>query len=294
MLGEESLATLEDEVAERFSRRGERLGVRVDDMPSTHDRQPFRFRRSDQLVIELEAHGVQRQQRDAHSGHDGLLDGLVARHLHDHPRGHLIRLHELVERRARARTRLAHDESFAEQRPCRHPLGARERVLDAGDQPVRVHRERLGPRGPVLGRPAHDGELNRTLAHERDHFLAIAGDPQAHFDTRVLVPELRQQPRQKVFRGADHGDIQHPGLEAAKPGDHVLGVAHRGQDPLRVGEHVLADHGEGHLAARAIKQRQPDLGLQFLDLHRDRRSRELQLLRRAREAQVPGDRRKDP
>src|SRR2546430_16556736 len=184
MLGEESLATLEDEVAERFSSRGERLGVRVDDMPSTHDRQPFRFRRSDQLVIELKAYGVQRQQRDAHSGHDGLLDGLVARHLHDHPRGHLIRLHELVERGARARARLAHDESFAEQRPRRHPLGAREGMLDAGDQPVRVHRERLGPRGPVLGRPAHDGELNRALAHECHHFLAIAGSPQEDFDTR--------------------------------------------------------------------------------------------------------------
>src|SRR6266853_5905710 len=73
MFGEKSFAMFEDEVAERFGRRGERLGQGVDYVPATHDRQLFRFRSRDQVVIELKAHGVQRQQRDTHSGHDGLL-----------------------------------------------------------------------------------------------------------------------------------------------------------------------------------------------------------------------------
>src|SRR5882762_2131501 len=62
MFGEKSFAMFEDEVAERFGRRGERLGQGVDDVPATHDRQTLGFRSRDQVVIELKAHGVQRQQ----------------------------------------------------------------------------------------------------------------------------------------------------------------------------------------------------------------------------------------
>src|SRR6266478_3112416 len=58
MFGEKSLAMFEDEVAERFGRRGERLGQGVDYVPATHDRQTLGFRSRDQLVIELQLDGV--------------------------------------------------------------------------------------------------------------------------------------------------------------------------------------------------------------------------------------------
>src|SRR6266403_5783268 len=58
MFGEKSFAMFEDEVAERFGRRGERLGQGVDDVPATHDRQTLGFRSRDQVVIELQLDGV--------------------------------------------------------------------------------------------------------------------------------------------------------------------------------------------------------------------------------------------
>src|ERR1700687_4618383 len=55
MFGEKSFAMFKDEVAERFGRRGERLGQGVDHVPATHDRQTLGFRSRDQVVIELQS-----------------------------------------------------------------------------------------------------------------------------------------------------------------------------------------------------------------------------------------------
>src|ERR1017187_736755 len=66
VLGEEGLAALEDEVAERRRRRRERLCQVVDHMPTAHDRKSFGLRSGDQPMTEFEPQGVQRQQGDAH------------------------------------------------------------------------------------------------------------------------------------------------------------------------------------------------------------------------------------
>ncbi len=210
------------------------------------------------------------------------------------PAAHLVRLHVLIEGGARTRARLAHDEALVHQRPRRHLLGARERVLDGGHQHVRMHGEGLGTRGPVLRRTSHDRQLDLAFAHQRDHFVAVVGDLQPDLDAGVLVAETGEQARQEVLGRADHGHIEHTGLQPAKARHHVFRIAHGGEYAPGVGEHVLAHHGERDLAAGAVKHRQAHLGLELLDLHRYRRSREAELLRGPHEAQVPGDSGENP
>ncbi len=109
----------------------------------------------------------------------------------------------------------------------------------------------------------------------------------------MFLPKLREHAWQEILGRADHPDIELAGLQAAKTGDQILGIAHRREHPPRMPEHVLPDHGERHLPAGAIEQRQPDFRLELLDLHRYGGSGELQLLRGSNEAQVAGDRGKD-
>jgi len=226
-----------------------------DDVPAAHDGQTLRFRRGYQVVIELESQRVQGQERYAHAGHDRLLDRFIARHLHHHPRRHLMRAHVLVEGRASARPRLAHDESFVRQRARGHHVHAREAMVDRRDQHVRMHGERLGAGRPPLGRPAHDGQLDIAFLHQCDDLLAIVGDLQPNLDSRMFFAKLRKQPRQEVLGRADHSHIQRPGLQAAETRHQVLGIAHGRQHPPRMGQHVFADHGQRDLAAGSIEER---------------------------------------
>jgi hypothetical protein len=67
-----------------------------------------------------------------------------------------------------------------------------------------------------------------------------------------------------------------------------------GQHASGVRQHVFPDHRERDLTARSIKHRQPHFRLEVLDLHGYGGCGEVEILRRAGEAQVPGDRGKDP
>jgi hypothetical protein len=162
-----------------------------------------------------------------------------------------------------------------------------KRVVDWRHEHVRVRREGLGARGQLLGRPAHDGDVHLVALQHLHQLLAVA-HLQPDFHARVLVLELRQQRWQEVLGGADHADGQLPGLHLLEARGRVLGVLERGQHLARVDQHVLARGGERHLPPRAFEQRQADVPLQLLDLHRDRGRREVQGLGRAREAEVAG------
>jgi hypothetical protein len=126
-------------------------------------------------------------------------------------------------------------------------------------------------------------------AQQLQQRLAVAGDAQADVDAGMLVAEAREQAGQEVLRGADHADRQQPGLQLAQARHRVLRVLQRREQALGVDEEVLAGGAQGHGAALPLEQRQPDLALDLLDLHRDRRRRQVQRLRGAREAEVAGD-----
>jgi hypothetical protein len=107
--------------------------------------------------------------------------------------------------------------------------------------------------------------------------------------TRVLGAKTREQPRHEVLRGADHADRQAAALQAFEARHRILGVLQHRQHPAHVRQHVLADSRQGDLASLPVEQRQPDMGLELLDLHRYRRRREVQRRGRAAEAEVLGD-----
>ena len=138
----------------------------------------------------------------------------------------------------------------------------------------------------------HDGKLDFPLLHERDDLLAIVRDLKSNFDPRVILPELCEQAWQKIGGGTDYPHIEWTALQAAKACHHISGVAHCGQHALRVRQQVFPDHGERDLTAGSIKQRQADFGLELLDLHRDRRRSDLQLLRCTNETRMARDRSK--
>jgi hypothetical protein len=108
----------------------------------------------------------------------------------------------------------------------------------------------------------------------------------ARIHAAVLGAELAHQRRQELLRRADHADHQIAAFELAQGGHHVLRVFQLGEHASRVGQQVLACQREVHLPRFTIEQRQPDLGLELLDLHRDRRRREVQLLGGPGKAQV--------
>ncbi len=74
----------------------------------------------------------------------------------------------------------------------------------------------------------------------------------------VLLPELREQPRQEVLGGTDHAHIERAGLQAAKARHQILGIAHGREHAAGMRQHVFPDHRQRDLAAGAIEQRQAD------------------------------------
>ena len=115
-------------------------------------------------------------------------------------------------------------------------------MIDRRHQDVRVHGERLGACRPSFGRPAHDGKFDVALLHQHDDLFAVVRDLQPNLNARMLLPELREQSWQEVLGRAHHAHIQRPGLQAAKTRDLILGIAHGGQHPPGMRQHVFADH----------------------------------------------------
>ena len=158
---------------------------------------------------------------------------------------------------------------------------------------VRVRGERLGAGVELARRPAHHREVHLVALELADQRLAVA-ERQAQVDARVLLAETRQQARQEVLGGADHADHQRAAGEAPQPGDRRVGLAQRGEHPLGVDDQVLAHRGQRDRAPDPVEQRQADVGLELLQLHRNRRRGEVQLLGGPGDAGVPGDGDEDP
>ena len=103
----------------------------------------------------------------------------------------------------------------------------------------------------------------------------------------MAARELRQQAREEVRARADHRDIEPAPRNAAEAVHRLRGLAELLDDGAAVLQHLLAGLGQIDLAPELLEKPLPGVRLELLHLRGHRRLREVQLLRRAREAQVP-------
>ena len=181
-----------------------------------------------------------------------------------------------------------HDEREGHQRLDRDSATQHRRVVGRADQHHRMYGKHFGTRCQFPGRASHDGHVHLIGLKQGNLLLPVGTDRQLHVDTGILVAKARQQLGHKVFGGADEADTQNPRLHALEPCHGVFGVLERREDAPRVDQQVFASGGQRHLAALAVKQGKPDIGLQFLDLHGDRWRSQVQALCGPHKTQVPG------
>jgi hypothetical protein len=146
----------------------------------------------------------------------------------------------------------------------------------------------------LLRRAAHHRQVDLAALHQLHQLAAVADHPQPHVHARVLFMEARQQMRNEVLGGADQADGEQPVLQSLQPRHGVVGILQRRQQASRMHQEVLASGRQRDIAAGAVEQRQADLGLQLLDLHRHRRRRQVQRLGGAGHAAVMRHLGKDP
>jgi hypothetical protein len=94
----------------------------------------------------------------------------------------------------------------------------------------------------------------------------------------------------KIVAGADHRDVEFAAGAPLELRHRIVGFAEQFRDPPRIGQELVARRGELQLPAGALEQRQPRVPFERLDLRRDSGLRQVQIVRRAREAHPVGDR----
>ena len=227
------LALLEDEVAEGLGRRRQQLGQQVHDVPAAHHRRALDLDQRQQPGAQLQPDGVQRQEGQAHAGHHGLLDGLVARHLHLHARLKPVLAEEGLHRAARAGALLADDERVGRQRLGRRMAEAQQRMVrGARRRPAGApRRARRAWPSPCGGRPitARSHSLACSSASSCSRFCETC--------SRTSMPgcscaEARQQPGHEVLGGADDADREQARLQPLEARHRVVGILQRGQQAL--------------------------------------------------------------
>ena len=110
---------------------------------------------------------------------------------------------------------------------------------------------------------------------------------QTDFDTWVCLAEAGEQPGDvKPACGQERSDPDPSAQHAAKLVDLFAGGLHFGEHPAGSRCDRLPRLGRGHAAAGALEQRGAELLFEPLDLMRERRLREVELLSGAREVAV--------
>ena len=167
---------------------------------------------------------------------------------------------------------------------------ASHRMVRRRDEHVGMHRKRVGLGRDISRRPAHDREIDLGIAQQRDELIAVGVNAKLDLDSRVLLVETCEQPRQEVLGRTDETHAQLTGLGALQARHHVVRFLQYRERALGVEHAVFAGACQRHLAALAIEQRQPDLGFEIADLHRDGRGCHVQLFRGPDKAVLLGDR----
>src|SRR5574341_1826099 len=118
----QELAALgEHELLEGLGRGREPLLPPLDRVPAPHHRQPLRGHQRQLLGRQFQVDGVLRDEGQPQAGHDRLLDGLVAAHLHADPDRDVVLLEKAPHGGACARAVLPHQEGLAGELREKHP-----------------------------------------------------------------------------------------------------------------------------------------------------------------------------
>jgi hypothetical protein len=147
-------------------------------------------------------------------------------------------------------------------------------------------RERLGDEFVPRRRMAHHRKIDSMVGEAFEELVAIAHG-EAHADARMQVAESSEQPRKEIVARVDHRDVEDSALHGREARDRLLGAADVGEDVACACEDLLARLGEPQPAPGALEELGIRVALELADLDRDRGRREVQLLGRARERQVP-------
>jgi hypothetical protein len=148
-------------------------------------------------------------------------------------------------------------------------------MLGRGDDDQRVVHEVLGHDVQTVRRAAGDRQIGVVVGQRGQDELAVR-DLEAHAHTRVPTIELCNQARQKVVGGGHHGQSQQTPFEAAELVHGGIQVDHACSNVTRVPLQLLSCFGQEHALAHLFEQRQRDLLLQLLHLHRHGRLRQVQ------------------
>src|SRR5205809_3569764 len=155
----------------------------------------------------LVLHRPLRDERDSDACAHALLDRLSRAHLADDTERRQLGVHLVerpLERFARARARLAHDEGLALDVGERHGAAVRPRVPRRDDDDELVGHQLARAEGLRTGRGADDADLGESFLDPRGD-LAARADAQADRDVRILALESSDQRGQHVLardRGA--------------------------------------------------------------------------------------------
>src|SRR5581483_9334816 len=125
---EEGAPLFEHEGLERLRRGRQALVLQMHHVPLPQNREPFHLQHHELAGGELEPDRVLGDEAHAHARHHRLLDGFVAVHLHVYPELQAALAEEMLHRRARSRSRFAHQERLLRHGLQRNALARRERM----------------------------------------------------------------------------------------------------------------------------------------------------------------------
>ncbi len=164
------------------------------------------------------------------------------------------------------------------------PLAPGERVVGGHGQQRLVAEQRPVDQPLDLAGVGGDDQIH-VAAGEGGQRL----DAEAHREIHLHVGPVdavgvhgRDEPLEAAV--ALDGDVQPAGLTAGHPRDLSLGHLHRRQHPIGQPQQALARLGEAQWPTLALEQPHPEGFLEILDLVRERRLRQMQVVRRASEA----------
>ncbi len=159
-------------------------------------------------------------------------------------------------------------------------------MAGGGDDDVGMRRERLGREFALRRRMAHHGEVELVRGEPPQQLLAVA-DAEMHADAGMVLAKRGDDPREEVIARVDHGHVEEAALPRLEARDRLLRAADVAQDLAGARQHFLARLGEPEAAAHPLEELGVRMPLELAHLDRDRGWREVQLLGRARERQVP-------
>ena len=105
----------------------------------------------------------------------------------------------------------------------------------------------------------------------------------ANFQLREILAEPCEQLRYEIFCRTDHRQVDAATAQPLETVERILRIFQIAQNLARAGEQLLTRLGHEQAAADALEQGQPGIRLQFLDVHRNARLREMQNLSSFRE-----------